>query len=359
MIVSVTEVQSFKRCRRQWDYGSFNRQGLTPIMQPKPYLDLGTLVHKTLAYWTQKPELDAHADGTPITLQEVFLTIAVQHRRGVIEKYVNATGHEPTSEELDPLLDAITLGSSMMANYQSYYKVPLPTRLKFCIPEQEIIIPIPGTEHWCSRCDGRTFFVVSTSPYVVEEKCTECNGTGKTYHYLKARLDALAQDRRDNLYVVERKTYDKRPDLALLEATDQFIGYDWVAQQFAKQLPGSPRVIGIAYDGMWKRATPPQRPKKLTIEDLFVRTIITPAQDEVNEYGLELARTVVDMANDPYIYKNRVWNGCWDCSFEHLCRTQSQAGDVDWILRTMFTSRTEEDASDIVDAVESDPLVGV
>jgi len=291
--------------------------GITPIIQPKPYLDLGTMVHQTLAYWLQNPTL-TNTEGTTQSLRAVFLTIASQHRRGVITKYQNATGTQPTLEELAPLDDAITLGTAMMGNYQEYYKEPLPSHLRFCSPEQEMLLPIPGTEH-----------------------------------YLKARLDALAQDTLGNLYVVENKTYDKRPDINLLEANDQFIGYIWAAQQFAKQLPTNPPVVGIAYNGLFKRAQPP---RGKTVDDLFVRTIITPSQDEVDEYGHELAFTVKEMANDPYIYKNRQWSGCWDCSFEHLCRTQSQDGDVDFLLRTQFTKRVEEDTSDIVTRVEANPL---
>jgi hypothetical protein len=347
--VSVTEVQSFKRCRRQWEYGSFNRMGITPIMQPKPYLDLGSMVHKTLAYWTEKPDL-----GTA-TLQQVFLNIAAQHRRGVLDAYQKATGQTPSLEDQAPLLDAITLGAAMMANYQEYYKVPLPAHLQYCAPEQEILIPIPGTEHKCTQCSWMLREVTHIDGVPVTPiPCSNCNDTGTARHHLKARLDALAIDRRDNLYVVERKTYEKRPDLNLLEVNDQFIGYVWVAQQTAMG-----NVVGIAYDGMWKRATPPQRPKKLGIEDLFVRTIIQPSQDEIEEYGVELASTVMEMANSPYIYKNRVWQGCWDCSFEYLCRTQSQGGDVDYVLRTMYTKRNEDDTSDIVQQVEATPLIGV
>jgi hypothetical protein len=350
MYVSVTEVQSFKRCRRQWHYGSFNRMGITPIMQPKPYLDLGSMIHKTLAYWTEKPDLGA------VTLQQVFLAIATQHRRATLNAYVAATGSTPTLEEQTPLLDAIALGAAMMQNYQEYYTVPLPAHLKYCAPEQEILIPIPGTEHTCTDCNlllATVTNVAGNSESVQYVQCSMCNGTGTARHYLKARLDALAIDQHDNLYVVERKTYEKRPDLNLLEVNDQFIGYVWAAQQLDMG-----RVVGVAYDGMWKRATPPQRPNKLTIADLFVRTIIQPAQDEVDEYGTELARTVMEMANDPYIYKNRVWQGCFDCSFEYLCRTQSQNGDMDYVLRTMYMSRTEDDTIDIVKQVESNPLIG-
>jgi hypothetical protein len=351
MYVSVTEIQSFKRCRRQWEYGSFNRMGITPIIQPKPYLDLGSMVHKCLAYWMQNPTLST-ADGRTQTLSRVFMSIAYQHRKGVVDKYQRATGTTPTSEEMAPLDDAIVLGAAMMGNYQQHYQQPLPEHLRFCSPEQEMLIAIPGTEHMCTVCQE----TVSGMP-AFYTNCNECHGSGIVRHYLKARLDALAQDTSGNLYVVENKTYDKRPDVYLLEVNDQFIGYVWAAQQFAKQLPDSPPVVGIAYNGLWKRATPPQRPKKLEIADLFVRTIITPSQDEVNEYGEELARTVLEMAADPYIYKNRVWQGCWDCSFEHLCRTQSQGGDVDFVLRTQFTTRTEDDATDIVTAVDANPLL--
>lgn len=367
MYVSVTEIASFKRCRRQWDYGSFNGQALTPIIQPKPYLDLGSMVHKTLAYWTELPDLGTHADGAPITLQQVFMTIASQHRKGVVDQYTARVGHPPTSEEMEPLLDAIVLGSAMMANYQQHYAKPLPPHLKFCKPEQEILIPIPGTEHACTKCaeqfrrtPGYVYSFEALRSHEQQEwlagmypDCAECNGTGVAFHILKARLDALAQDRRDNLYVVERKTYENRPNLALLEITDQFIGYVWCAQQL-----DIGRVIGVSYDGMWKRATPPQRPKRLTLADLFTRTLIVPPQDMVLEYGEELARTVMDMANNPYIYKNRVWQGCWDCSFERLCRAQSSGDDVEYMIAKEYTRRTEDDASDIVQQVAAVPMLG-
>lgn len=299
---------------------------LTPIIQPKPYLDLGTLIHKSLAYWTANPDSD---------LNHVFTAIAVQHKQNVISKYSAATGHDPSDEEMEPLLDAIVMGISMASNYQEYYGKPLPDHLSFCAPEQEILIPIPGTEFNCCILQG--------SPL-----CESCGDTGIGRHYLKARLDALAQDEHGNVYVVERKTYDKRPDLALLEVSDQFIGYVWAAQQ----LNIGP-IAGIAYDGLWKRANPPQRPKKLEIADLFVRTMIVPSQDEVDEYGRELAITAKEMANpNTPIYKNRQWSGCWDCSFEYLCRMQSQNGDVQTIIETQYTRRTEDDVQDIAKAVE-------
>ncbi len=341
MIVSVTEVQSFKRCRRQWDLGSFNRQALTPIIQPKPYLDLGTMVHKSLAYWTANPT--DPITGAIQSLHNIFTAIAIQHKRDTITRYQDATGSEPTDEMLEPLYDAIVLGTAMMDNYQAYYGQPLPDRLKFCSPEQEIMIPIPNTEHLCLACCSELVpTTLRTAP------CTECNGTGTASHYLKARLDALAIDEYDNVYVVERKTYSARPNLLLLEHTDQFIGYVWVAQQM-----NIGHVIGIAYDGLWKRAQPPQRPKRLELADLFCRTIITPSQDEVNEYGVELARTVQDMNANPYIYKNRVWQGCWDCSFEQLCAAQSQNDDIATIIQLQYTKRTEEDVSDIAQVVEA------
>jgi hypothetical protein len=140
MIVSVTEVQSFKRCRRQWDYGSFNRQGLTPIIQPKPYLDLGTMIHKTLAYWAA-----TYTDDEPGNLELIFTAIAAKHKATIIDNYTRATGQEPADELLDPLIDSIVLGRAMMKNYQEFHKRPIYEDMTHVSPEQEILIPIPGT----------------------------------------------------------------------------------------------------------------------------------------------------------------------------------------------------------------------
>lgn len=330
MIVSVTEVESFKRCRRQWDFASFNRRGLTPIVQPKAYLDLGSMIHQSLAYWTQKPDSD---------LRVVFMRVANAHLEQTKATRLRVTGVLPSDEELNPLMDAIVLGTAMMTNYQEYYGAPLPDNLSFCSPEQEILIPIPNTQHACPDCIN--------APGLYSFQCKTCDGKGVQHHYLKARLDALAQDTSGNIYVIERKTYESRPNMALLEVTDQFIGYVWAAQQLQLGY-----VAGVAYDGMWKRAQPPQRPKKLEMADLFCRTMIRPSQAMVDEYGHELAATVFDMANEPYIYKNRVWMGCWECSFESLCRAVSEQDDVDTMLRTQYTTRTERDTVDIVALVE-------
>src|ERR1051325_3633350 len=95
MRISVTERQLYKRCRRKWDYTSYNRQSLAPVVNA-PALDLGTLVHQVLADWTSNPELDPVAHYST-TCQEYF--------KALVDVYTQRVGCAPNEAELGPTTD--------------------------------------------------------------------------------------------------------------------------------------------------------------------------------------------------------------------------------------------------------------
>lgn len=279
-IVSVTERQLFKRCRRRWNYSSFSRESLSPVVNA-PALDLGTLIHATLADWTQDPTLNPN---------EIYTHHSTTLLRDMIEAYTIRIGCKPSQDELQKTLEAISLGCSMIENYQEYWRTPLPPGFTLVENEQTLTVPIPFTQH-----------------------------------SLEATFDGIMADEHGQLFIIERKTFARHPSVDELDHNDQFLAYMWALQQGLASIESStrPEVVGVAYDGLWKREKPPAGKKSA---DLFLRRILLRNTAELQEFGELLALEVSDMS-DPNIaiYKNvPVLGGCWDCNFKPLCDAQSR-----------------------------------
>lgn len=299
MIFSITEIRNFRRCRRLWDYSSANRQNLTKIGIGSSALELGSVIHRALAQWILQYDSDA---DEPVDLGAIFAIEAAKRVEEASNKYRELVGASISTEELGPMLNMIDLGVAMMNRYQEYHGSPIPKNMKFASPEQEILIPIPNTEH-----------------------------------YIRATLDGLMQDSKGRFYVLEHKTYDNRPGWEYLQMDDQFVGYAYVASQVLKDIGP---VVGVAYDGLWKRAKPPVTvdKRKGTIDDLFLRKIITKSESEIEQWGINVAKTINDMANDPYIVPNVPWQGCFDCSgFKQVCMAQMRGDNIDLMIKQNYT----------------------
>lgn len=306
MIISVTEREEFKRCRRRWDYSSDNRQGLQPIT-PGVSLSLGTLIHAALADWTT--QCYSKANGGRMVLQPPDLvTIFMQRGNEAVDaakvNYQKNVGLAPNDSELASLYESIELGMAMMKNYQDQWAWPYTAGWSLYSTEQEFTIKIPGTDH-----------------------------------YLKGRMDGVIVDAHSRLWIVEHKTYSMRPKQQTLDNNNQFLAYLWVLNEWVGD---NLRVGGIAYDGMWKKAKPS---KNEPLESLFCRLLLTRSAYELKEFEQHLTMEVMDMANDPSVYYNRRWEGCFDCGYETLCTAQSKGDDVGYAL-THFTKRQEETNGD-------------
>ena len=296
MIVSVTERSVFRRCRRRWDYSSTNRRGLVRVGPTAKALELGSLIHKALGEWSLHEELD------PV---ELFMTFATQRMDEIDSAYRLTVGAAPSTEEFGPLLDIITLGRAMVSNYKKFYGSPLPPNMRFASIEQQVEVPIPGT-----------------------------NGE----HVLKASFDGLLQDDKNRLFVLERKTFSRRPALDSLHRNDQFTAYTWAAREL-----GIGPVHGVAYDGLLKKAKLPRN--STDPADLFLRTTIRKPPEELEVFEQNLIGEVRDMANpDLVLYPNVPWKGCDDCSFGDLCTAQSRGEPIDDLIRLLYTKRQADNA---------------
>ncbi|HSW91609.1 MAG TPA: PD-(D/E)XK nuclease family protein [Candidatus Saccharimonadales bacterium] len=321
MIVSITERPEYKRCRRKWNLGSRNRENLTPII-PATALSLGTYVHAALAAWMQDQSKPA---------KHYFLQTASIARAQAIKTYYQQVGAVISDSEVNRIDDAIVMGAFMCENYEKHWTAPLPPDFTVVTQEQRVLVPIPNTEHteeWIyDRLKKEAVLVKYDTPRL---------------HYVSGKFDGVIEDSRGRLYVLERKTYNQRPREEVLRSNDQFLGYTWMLKQLG--LPG--RVAGVAYDGLWKRDHVPTKVdgRNGKLSDLFIRMRIERPPEELAEFEQELAWEVMEMASNPHITKHRTSDGScfWGCDYEKLCAAMSRGEDVDYVIKSRFVLRPDE-----------------
>lgn len=295
MIFSVTERGTFKRCRKKWDYDSRNRQNLSPISVPTA-LSLGHMVHEAQAQWLDK------YPGT--TLEEIFLQVANVELIGMQDRYSKATdGAPPSDDELGRFYDAVDVGRRMMINYQAHWETPLPEGFTLIKQEQTALVPVMAAPEDPSG-----------------------------YHWLEGTFDGIIRGPDGRLFVLERKTYNQRPNRDSLDNNDQFLAYLWLLSK----LDIGP-VGGVFYDGMWKRDVD----KRRTLSDLFMRTLLVRGLDELANFEQELLAEFEDLVQPggPRIYRNFRWEGCWDCAMARLCRAEYKGDDAQYVREQFYTQR--------------------
>lgn len=275
--LSVTERGTWRRCRRQWLYTSVMR------LQPKvsaPALELGSLVHASLAEWLKSPQSD---------LSTIYYEQA--------QARIDALPEDMDPDAMASFMDIVSKGNSLMVAYQRQYGTPLPDKYELVQPEQEVHIPFESPDGQC---------------------------------YLKMKLDALVRDELGSIYVLEHKTYSRQPVQDALNMNDQFLAYIWGASKL-----GLGKVGGLLYDGIGKTKVPTffrtilQRSDEEVFN--FERYLMAEAQD------MQFAATLDP--SDTYFYPNRRWEGCWDCNFVKLCVTQDRGEDFDYIANEFYVVR--------------------
>lgn len=330
MIVSVTEIMNYLRCRRLWRYTSFNQMSLTPATN-RPAFFLGSVIHGSLEDWLIS---EGKSD-----LVELFTARSMLATKQAVDQYTQVVGAGPSPSELTPLFEALQLGKGMMTNYQEHYRTPIDYKLYHLIKTEQIItVPIDGSLGICTDCGGIGYHHNVSDPMTIfrsenHTTCETCKGTGKVQNFLEGILDGIIADRRDRLLILEHKTYNSRPRKDALEMNFQFIGYQW---GLTKLDMGT--VLGLAYDGMWKRDG------KQTPEELFTRMILTRTKWELEEFEQELCQVVTEMSNNPYINHHVPWNGCWDCGFINLCKAESKHEGYQNLLTSRYIKRERTQA---------------
>jgi hypothetical protein len=347
LMVSVTELLDYMRCRFQWDVVSPNRQSLEKRGAPPVYLHLGTMVHVGLA---------APAQGqNPLVALEEFV---VAEKARLAEDYQKRFGFPMSTQEASSLDEPAAMAHAMLKHYHDRYGYENPLEkqgLRYVASELAWRIPVQ-------------------TPFGVV--------------HLVGTIDGVAVDEYGGVWVVEHKTYADKPQLETLKFDHQLLGYAWALQQLLgvpiggvlydglnKKLPLTPRVLAdghlsqenlsYTYDSYvaairahykipddvdWKTVEIKGKSTssttvtagakygsilaKLNIRDqgdqtpFFTRWRVPFTQSQIRNWGVQNHKVICEMAGDPVIYPHRRWEGCWDCWVKDICDTSMLGGNV-------------------------------
>jgi hypothetical protein len=348
ILISITEISDFLRCRRAWNWLSPIRESLTQRRAPQTQFHTGSLVHTGI-------EAKVNGDD-PFEAMERYMK---DERAALEASYAEQTRGGSMSEgERLRLQDSYETAVAMIKHYlQRYGDTPLhhegvhwkylATELSFKI-DTGIVAP-----------DGRKVYLVGT-------------------------IDGVGVDEDDptKLAVIEHKTYAQKPDLRYLKTDHQQTGYVACLQQLVKA-----RVSGCLYDGIMKRRPSPpkmlqngvdfsqaleptvsywsykdaliekygktpdpeirrkygpalQKYKLRDVQDQspwFSRQFTPYPQSQLNLWWENTMDVLRDMVSDPKIYPNFVWTGCYDCWVRDLCDAQQLGGDLEYVKETEYT----------------------
>jgi hypothetical protein len=342
--ISFSDIDSFLRCRTQWDIKSANRQSIRHKTTPKLYLTLGTAVHRAL---------EANARGEDYLAAVEAYTAA--ERQAKIDAYVEEYGFQPWGTELKEFDETADLARGLASQYFDHYGCDSPLSdqgLEYVGIEVPFKIDITELIGWNISRPGQKVYFVGT-------------------------LDALSVNEFDDLFIVENKTYSTKPDSEMVQWHFQSQGYAvalrWLTGMpvagglyngIAKKLIAEPKVLkngllstdkrqattlgrylaAIAANG--EVADDPrfgdilQHLRQLDSNGdtrFFYREKFFFTDEQLEAWEADFLHIVVEMLDNPRIYRTIPFKGCGDCWFSDLCHTKHSGGDVDYLMEKRYT----------------------
>lgn len=332
--ISVSEIDSFLRCRRAWDLTSNSRQSLRHKTTPKMFFVVGSGVHAAI---------EAQADGEdPLVGFERFVESERESRR---KAYESAVGSSPWAIEVEDFESSVLLARQLVSQYFAHYGAENPLEshgLKYVATEVPFSIPLG---------DGTNF--VGTFDAVATDIATE-----------------------SKFFLVENKTAGRKPKMEDFWRRNQPIGYAWAFRELTGETPA-----GILYNGILKQLI--KEPKVLKSGALstdksalvtyqsFMQALIAGGYDlkkyvdyvaflserdargddrfffremhsysnyELDQWGINMVLTASDMTTGPLLYTNRL--SCDFCLVRDICEAQDLGEDVEQVVSTRYKRGT-------------------
>lgn len=336
--ISISDINSFLRCRRSWDIGSPLRQGYRHKVTPKLFFVVGSAVHEAL---------DAQAKGEDYI--EAFEQYVVKEKQERVEQYKERVGSEPWANEFEEFDESVELARGLVHQYFDHYGSVNPTEdkgLEVVATEVPFKLPLMTTAY------GDVYFV----------------GT----------FDAIYTDTetRTRFYLGENKTAASCPDLNDVSRSNQFVGYNWAFQQLTgikpagtlynliiKRLIKEPRVLKSGKLSTDKnQATtakkffeaiqaggrdPLDYAEFLTYLQerdendtrFFRREMFYYSKDHLANWATSVLTPVAsEMVQSPKIYPNLT--SCQFCSVKDVCESLFLGEDTSEVLDTNFEQKT-------------------
>jgi PD-(D/E)XK nuclease superfamily len=334
--VSVTELGEYFRCRRLWDYTSLSRKSLSPLGSPAGALHTGSCVH-----------LGLEAQGCGLDWRKEIARYVAEEEESIRNAYLKRVGTHINSAELIPFQEQAKFAITLLSRYfQRFGDRPL-APYEYIIPELTFCIPTG-----LRTLDGRDVFLVGT-------------------------FDGVARDTGDgSIWVVENKTFSTKVDRASLDVDHQMLGYvaclshllgepvaGLLYNGIGKVLPREPNIrktdgrvsreaivtTGAAFrEALVKNGQSVDDPeyipllKRLDAQDktigsggnpFWVRYRVPYTSHARSAWYKNAYAAMREIASDPPITYSRLWEGCYFCSVEILCRTEIRGGDLEAALK--------------------------
>ena len=356
LLVSVTELQDYMRCRRKWDLTSANRQSWVRAGAPRTELWTGSAFHEGVAAQALGEDpLDAVKRWSDEEIEKIAA------------EYVKVVGTGMSMEEQYRLITSREAAQQLLVQYFDRYGWDNPVASKgyrIICPEVSFRIPFPNV--------GPHIYLVGTIDGVME-------------HIVEKHLA-----------LIENKTYSQKPDIRMLANDHQITGYAFAAQHLIGE-----ELAGCLYNGVNKKMSKPPRAlaansktppegwlsmewndnilaqgyidavrKHHQVPDgeeapaeihehygVFIQRLkerenadqtpfhtrhwVDLSQYQIDEWGRNTEMVLHEIASqDLAIYPHRRWEGCWDCDVEELCSAMSRGDDLEYILENGYAKGT-------------------
>jgi hypothetical protein len=356
VVVTAADRASFRRCRRQWDFGAGMRQDLEPVHRPV-VPDLDRAVRDALAVY-YFPGMWDWDRGVRLPLVGQELDRALQRQR----QRADAASADAASADAEEWQQARDQGRALLARYIDW---------------------APRTDRFAPVLVETDFEVSVLDPARPDAALTA--GPGEPIRY-RGRIDMMAVDQHDAYWIVRHRVVEAGwPPTEQLAADEEALAACWAWEQFylgmaitgtiynELRLPAAgagyprrrrwpwqrsratPTVRQHEPSGggrsipqhrrMYAQATEPDRaePIEQLTGDGFRRTWLRRTPADVAAAGWRLGLDVAEMAREDLdVYPEPGDDKCPPCPFLGPCRAMQAGRDEEPILREGYRQRPPE-----------------
>ena len=285
MKVDVSEIKTFKACRRQWQLSSRNRFHMRPIVTP-PQFALGTIFHESLA--------------------QLYLGVSLDKVMAMVRREMKTDND-----------------AALLAMIPGYYNKVLPGDLdRFTVLDIEWHFEVPPT-----TSDGEYLFPIEHQVDAkTGELCYDDNGDPIMVPSLVVcgSIDMIVVDKAEGkIYGFEHKTCKNFRDESFLWMDEQPRVYTWALQHYIRdynEKHGTDYTLGGVYLN---------EVKKLLRQFQYQRTLCTYTDEDLDHFmqafftDCTACKHAVD--NNSYAAPKPSYFSCGMCSFKTICSTYMYA----------------------------------
>lgn len=285
MRVDVSEIKTFKACRRQWQLSSRNRFHMRPIVTP-PQFALGTIFHESLA--------------------QLYLGVSLDKVMAMVRREMKTDND-----------------AALLAMIPGYYNKVLPGDLdRFTVLDIEWHFEVPPT-----TSDGEYLFPIEHKvDKITGEYCYDDSGNPimEPSLIICGSVDMIVVDKAEGkIYGFEHKTCKNFRDESYLWMDEQPRVYTWALQYYIRnynEKHGTNYTLGGVYLN---------EVKKLLRQFQYQRTLCTYTDEDLDHFmqafftDCTACKHAVD--NNSYAAPKPSYFSCGMCSFKTICSTYMYA----------------------------------